>query len=298
MPPWDGLRIRDVGDVGTAQIDLASDHPGFADPVYRSRRAQIAAVAERYVPGDAIPDVDYSDTERELWRVIADNLSVLHERFACAEVVRAGHELCLPHDRVPQLREVTDRLQQLTGFRMEPVPGLVPTRTFYAALANRRFLSTQYLRHASVPLYTPEPDLAHEVIGHGTTLASPALAQLYELAGHASLRAESEAALEFFSRVFWYTVEFGVVHERGALRAWGAGLLSSFGEIRAFREADVRPIDIWAMGTAAYDITHYQPVLFAGASFDHAVEETAAFFTSYDDEAYERLVHDHEGAGR
>ena len=284
-----------MGDVDTAELELASDHPGFADAGYRSRRAQIASVAQRYVPGDPIPDVEYTDTERGLWRVIAGNLSVLHDRFACAEVVRAGRELRLPHDRVPQLREVTERLQQLTGFRMEPVPGLVPTRTFYGALAERRFLSTQYLRHPSVPLYTPEPDLAHEVIGHGTTLASPVLASLYELAGQASRRAETDAALEFFSRVFWYTVEFGVVHERGALRAWGAGLLSSFGELRAFRRAEIRPIDIWAMGTAGYDITHYQPVLFAGASFDHAVDETAAFFSSYDDDVYERLVHDHGG---
>jgi phenylalanine-4-hydroxylase len=287
-----------MGDVRTAEIELTSDHPGFADPVYRRRRGEIAAIAERYVPGEPIPDVEYTPTETALWRVIADNLAELHEQFACAEVVRAGHQLCLPREQVPQLREVTARLQHLTGFRMEPVPGLVPTRTFYGALADRRFLSTQYLRHESVPLYTPEPDLAHEVIGHGTTLASPALAELYELAGHASRRAETEAALEFFSRVFWYTVEFGVVHERGQLCAWGAGLLSSYGEIQAFRDADIRPIDIWEMGTAAYDITHYQPVLFAGSSFDHVVDETAAFFSSYDDDEYDRLVREHQGADR
>ena len=280
----------------TAEIDLASDHPGFADPAYRRRRAAIAATAERYADGDPIPDVAYTEDEADLWRVIADNLSGLHERFACAEVIRAGRDLDLPHDRVPQLREVTARLQTLTGFRMEPVPGLVPTRTFYGALAGRRFLSTQYLRHPSVPLYTPEPDLAHEVIGHGTTLASPALAELYELAGLASQRAETDEALEFFSRVFWYTVEFGVAREHGELRAWGAGLLSSFGEIQAFHRADIRPIDIWTMGTAAYDITHYQPVLFAGDSFEHAMDETAAFFSSYDDDTYDRLVRAHGGA--
>ncbi len=176
---------------------------------------------------------------------------------------------------------------------MEPVPGLVAPRTFYAALADRRFLSTQYLRHASVPLYTPEPDLAHEVIGHGTMLASSSLAALYEQAGLASRRAETDAALEFFSRVFWYTVEFGVVQEHGEPRAWGAGLLSSFGEIQAFRRAEMRPIDIWAMGTADYDITHYQPVLFCGPSLDRVVDETATFFSSYDDDAYHRFAHAH-----
>ena len=287
-----------MGDVGTIGVDLASDHPGFADPDYRRRRGEIAAIAERYVAGSEIPDVEYTATEAELWRVISDHLGELHDRYACAEVARAAHALALPHDRVPQLRELTERLEPISGFRMEPVPGLVPTRTFYGALADRRFLSTQYLRHPSVPLYTPEPDLAHEVIGHGTTLASPTLAALYELAGAASRRAETDAALEFFSRVFWFTVEFGVAREHGELRAWGAGLLSSFGEIQAFRRAEMRPVDIWAMGTAEYDITHYQPVLFAGDSFDQAVDVTAAFFRSYDDEAYHRLVHDHGGARR
>jgi phenylalanine-4-hydroxylase len=274
-------------------VDLAADHPGVADPVYRRRRGEIAAIAERYVAGEPIPDVDYTDVEADLWRTIADHLSDLHRRFACAEVIRAGVDLALPHDRVPQLRQVTARLQSLTGFRMEPVPGLVAPRAFYGALADRRFLSTQYLRHASVPLYTPEPDLAHEVIGHGTMLASPTLAALYEQAGLASRRAETDAALEFFSRVFWYTVEFGVVYERGELRAWGAGLLSSFGEMQVFDRAEMRPIDLWAMGTADYDITHYQPVLFCGSSLDQVVDETNVFFSSYDDDAYHRLAHAH-----
>ena len=115
------------------------------------------------------------------------------------------------------------------------MPGLVPTRTFYGSLAERRFLSTQYVRHPSVPLYTPEPDIVHEVIGHANMLASPVFADLYELAGQASRRAESPEALEFFSRVFWFSVEFGVVWEGGELRTYGAGILSSFGELDAFR---------------------------------------------------------------
>jgi phenylalanine-4-hydroxylase len=274
-------------------VELAADHPGFADPEYRRRRGEIAALAAGYVPGQPIPDVEYTEVESELWQVISEHLAEQHRRFACAEVVRAGRALALPRDRVPQLREVTERLGTLTGFRMEPVPGLVPTRTFYGALGHRRFLSTQYLRHPSVPLYTPEPDLAHEVIGHGTTLASPTLAKLYELAGMASSRAETDDALEFFSRVFWFTVEFGVVHERGAPRAWGAGLLSSYGELEVFQQAELRPVDIWEMGTTSYDITHYQPVLFAGSSLEHVVDELADFFSTFDDEAYHRLVADH-----
>ena len=141
-----------------------------------------------------------------------------------------------------------------------------------------------------MPFYTPEPDVIHEVIGHCNSLAHPEFAELYRLAGEASRRCESEAALEFFSRVFWFSLEFGVVWEGEELRTYGAGLLSSYAEIELFRDAEVRPLDIMAMGSMAYDITHYQPVLFAASSFAHAVDALSAFFASYDDDAFVRLA--------
>ena len=90
--------------------------------------------------------------------------------------------------------------------------------------------------------------------------------------------------------MFWFTLEFGVVWERGELRAYGAGLLSSFGELEKFREAEIRPLDIGAMGTLAYDITHYQPVLYAAGSFLELVDVVGEFFESYDDDAFARYV--------
>jgi phenylalanine-4-hydroxylase len=269
---------------------LPTDHPGFADEAYRARRAAIAAVGRAFKPGQAIPDVDYTDEEDEVWAVVSAELAARHQELACAEYLEGAARLTLPTRRVPQLREVSERVEQLSGFRIQPVPGLVPTRDFYGALAERRFLSTQYIRHHSVPLYTPEPDIVHEIIGHANTLASPVFADLYEAAGQASLRARSDEALEFFSRVFWFTLEFGVVWERGELRAYGAGLLSSFGEIQAFRGADIRPWDIAAMGTVTYDITDYQPVLFAAASFDAMVHDLHELFATYDDDACARQM--------
>jgi phenylalanine-4-hydroxylase len=162
------------------------------------------------------------------------------------------------------------------------VPGLVPSRDFYGALAERTFLSTQYIRHHSVPFYTPEPDIVHEIIGHANMLASPTFADLYEAAGRASLRATTDEALDFFSRVFWFTLEFGVVWEDGELRTYGAGLLSSFGEIEKFREAEIRAWDLRAMGHQDYDITHYQPVLYAAPSFDVMVRDLRDFFDAFD----------------
>lgn len=268
--------------------ELPADHPGVSDEAYLARRARIAEVGRRYHPGEPIPEVHYTAEEDHVWATVSAELAELHQRFACAEVRDGSERLALPTDRVPQLHEVDARTRALSGFRIRPVPGLVPTREFYGSLADRTFLSTQYIRHHSVPFYTPEPDIVHEIIGHATMLASPRLADLYESAGHASLRATSDDALEFFSRVFWFTLEFGVVHEEGEVRAYGAGLLSSFGEIQVFREADVRPWDIHAMGTTDYDITHYQPVLFAAPSTDAMLDQLGEFFDSYDDDTYER----------
>jgi phenylalanine-4-hydroxylase len=264
-------------------IELPRDHPGFSDPEYRARRERIAAVGAAYRPGDPIPDVAYTREEDEVWRIVSSELAVKHYARACRAYLTAGGRLSLPDERVPQLRELDERVHGLTGFHLRPVPGLVPTRQFYGALADRTFLSTQYVRHHSVPFYTPEPDLVHEIIGHANMLASDSLAALYAEAGAASLRSSSPEALEFFSRVFWFTLEFGVVEECGDLKAYGAGLLSSYGELDVFRQADIRDWDILAMGTRDYDITHYQPVLFAARSYERLLHDLGGFFRSYDE---------------
>lgn len=271
-------------------FELPADHPGFSDPEYRARRERIAAVGSGYHVGDPIPDVAYTSEEDEVWRVVSSELLLKHYSRACREYLVAAERLELPTERVPQLREVDERVHALTGFHLRPVPGLVPTRDFYGALAERTFLSTQYVRHHSVPFYTPEPDLVHEIIGHANMLASDSLAELYAEAGQASLRATSDAALEFFSRVFWFTLEFGVVFELGTPKAYGAGLLSSFGELDAYRHADIRPWDLRAMGTLDYDITHYQPVLFAASSFERLIDDLGSFFRCYDEEWFESHV--------
>jgi phenylalanine-4-hydroxylase len=274
----------------TAPAELPEDHPGFSDPEYRARRGAIADVGAHYHSGDPIPDVTYTPEEDEVWRLVSHELARKHQRYACRAYLEGAAALTLPTDRMPQLREVDERVHALGRFHIEPVPGLVPTRVFYGALARRTFLSTQYIRHHSAPFYTPEPDIVHEIIGHANMLANPVFADLYEEAGKASVRASSDAALDFFSKVFWFTLEFGVVHEDGELKAYGAGLLSSYGEIEEFRRAEVRPWDIARMGTLEYDITRYQPILFAAESFDRMVDDLTAFFSTYDDEARQRWL--------
>jgi phenylalanine-4-hydroxylase len=271
-------------------VHLAADHPGVADPEYRARRNAIAAAALDWHQGDPLPVIDYTEDEYRVWQVVTRELRAKHARLAPSEVVSAGVQLGLPDDHIPQLSEVNALLAPHTGFRYQPAAGLVPLAEFYGSLADGAFWSTQYIRHASLPLYTPEPDVVHEVIGHATTLASPRLAALYRAAGGAARRCSTPGALEFVSKVFWFSLEFGVLREGGQPKAYGAGLLSSYGEIEEFANADLRPLDIPLMGTVTYDITHYQPVLFCGESLEHVEDVVGGFFENADDALVERLL--------
>ena len=272
------------------RVHLADDHPGAGDPEYRRRRDAIAAAALAWRPGDPIPRVDYTDAEHGIWATVSRELSPKHDRLACRAFREAKARLALPVERVPQLDEVSSALEPLTGFAFHPAAGLVPLDEFLGSLADRVFHSTQYLRHPSAPLYTPEPDIVHEVIGHGNLLADPDIAEVKRLAGVAARRCETPEALQYLADVFWFTIEFGVIWEHGELRCYGAGLLSSFGEIDEFRGAEIRPIDFHAMATLDYDISHYQPILFACDGMGELTDRVGGFFAGFDDDTPARLA--------
>lgn len=280
--------VTDEGD-GHLHVELGRGHPGFADPVYRERRDALATLAAQWQQGEPVPPADYTEAEHEVWRVVCEALETKHRTYACQEFLAGKERLGLPVDRVPQLEEVSDLLAPLTGFRYQPAAGLVPLQEFYGALADRHFWSTQYVRHHSVPLYTPEPDVLHEVVGHGNTLANDRYTALYEAAGRAARRVESEPSLQFISKVFWFTLEFGVVQEPDGLKAYGAGILSSPGEIEEFRGMSLKPLDLVAMGTTDYDITVYQDLLYVAGSFTELEDVVGAFWDTCTDDSIAAL---------
>ena len=271
----DHVDMRPVtGDLDEAIIDrntivqLDPDHPGFRDAEYRRRRNQIAQIALQYHPRDPIPDAPYTQEEHQVWASIWEALQPAHQKHACAEYRECLSRLNFEPNRIPQLREVSEKVHAISGFRLEPVAGLVQPRVFLENLADGVFLCTQYIRHHSTPLYTPEPDVVHEIIGHGVTLASERLAELNRLFGKAVKRMQSAAALEELSRVYWFTIEFGVLRENGEVKAYGTGLLSSAGEMAEMHKAELRPFDLDAASAEKYDPTRFQPVLFCADSFD------------------------------
>lgn len=253
-------------------MPLDQDHPGFRDAEYRARRNQIAELAIRYRQGDPPPHVEYTAADHALWRVIWTGLAPLHQRYACAAYLSSPTTSLLRRDFIPQLAEVNIALSAASGFSMLPVAGLVSAKTFLSYLARDVFLSTQYIRHTNAPFYTPEPDIVHELIGHAASLGHPGYAELNRAFGRAASVADGDAIVEL-ERLYWYTMEFGVVREAGALKAYGAGLLSSYGELETFStQAALQPFDIDAMRRTPYDPTQYQRTLFVATSFS-AVEK-------------------------
>ncbi|KCV71716.1 phenylalanine-4-hydroxylase [Fonticula alba] len=284
--PWFPRKIADLDSFAAKTLsygeELAADHPGFTDPVYRARREEITRIARTYRHGQPIPRIEYTDSERATWRAVYNNLTQLYPTHACRE-----HRYIFPlleqncgygPDNIPQLEDISRFLRDCTGFTLRPVTGLLSARDFLNGLAFRVFHSTQYVRHHSVPLYTPEPDLCHELLGHVPLFADPDFADMSQEFGLASLGASDEM-IELLATVYWFTVEFGLCKQNGEIRAYGAGLLSSFGELEHSVKAfdSHRPFDPAVAARTKYPITEYQPIYFVTDSFADAKERIRRF---------------------
>jgi len=277
--PWFPRHISELdrfaNQILTYGSELDSDHPGFVDPVYRARRKEFADIAFKYRHHEMLPLVIYTEDEIKTWGIIFNNLKDLFKTNACKEfndVFPLLEKHCgYTENNIPQLREVSTFLQRTTGFRLRPVAGLLSSRDFLAGLAFRVFHSTQYIRHSSKPLYTPEPDVCHELIGHVPLFADPKFADFSQEIGLASLGA-SDDDIKKLATIYWFTVEFGVCREDGDIKAYGAGILSSFGELE-YCLSDVPvmlPFDPKITAETEYPITKYQPTYFVTESFDDA----------------------------
>ncbi|XP_063717795.1 tyrosine 3-monooxygenase-like [Symsagittifera roscoffensis] len=253
---------------------LDKDHPGFNDVVYRSRRAEIAKLAEQYQHGSEVPRVVYTELETATWKEAFVNLSILHETHACENYLKYFKKLktdkIISSERIPQLQDLSDYLYKASGFKLCPVSGLVSARDFLACLAFKVFPCTQYIRHHDAPMHSPEPDLIHEVLGHVVMFMDPRLADFSQKIGLASLGASDEFVVKL-ATLYWFTVEFGLVMEDGKVKAYGAGLLSSYGELEhaLSSEPEHKPFETEAVSVQPYDDYNYQAVYFIAHSFDH-----------------------------
>jgi phenylalanine-4-hydroxylase len=262
-------------------VELDADHPGFSDPDYRARRDEIALMAPPLNSGEPPRLVAYTDTECATWSTVFDKLTALYPTHACREFNAVIDDIGYRAEQVPQLADVSRFLNDRTGFSLQPVAGLVSAREFLGALSRRVFCATQYIRHHSEPLYTPEPDIVHELMGHAPMLAIGEFADLSQKIGEGSLGAD-DAQIEQLATLYWFTIEYGVLFEDGQLRAYGAGLLSSFGELEhaLSGNVEVRPMDPWVAKDTEYPITTYQPLLWSVSSIREAFDKIDEFVES------------------
>ncbi|MFF9768453.1 phenylalanine 4-monooxygenase [Streptomyces sp. NPDC014636] len=270
------------------RLGSAAEHPGLSDPDYLSRRRAIAALARGRRVGDPYPPVDYVASEERTWRTVHRALWRAQGEYACRAALDARDHASVPADHIPQHAEVGARLRRLTGFAFTLAGGVVENKRFLGSMADGYFHAVQFVRHPAVPLFTPEPDVIHDVFGHGIHLSSPAFADIYRLIGRAAMRVRREDVLQMISDVYWFTLEYGVLDENGTPKAYGAALLSSFGEISRLPAARIRPLDVDAMLATPYDIRGYQPVLFSARSLDEVADTLAGFLEGLDDDSEPR----------
>ncbi len=258
-------------------VELGQDHPGFRDDVYRARRNEIAHAADTFVRGSALPKITYTETETRVWGTALEHLRPLHARYACAEYLAAWEPVGFVPSAIPSFDEVCAVLAKGSNVRLEPVAGLVTPRQFMERLADDVFLATQYIRHESMPLYTPEPDVIHEFVGHVPLLYDARFAAVNRLFGEATKRTEREEDLLELIRLYWYTLEFGAVGKAGNLHVYGAGLLSSFGELERFeKSATLKPFDIDVIAKTPFDTTTYQDTIFVAPNLEMVFEQLTA----------------------
>jgi phenylalanine-4-hydroxylase len=287
--PWFPRKLNDLDTfadkVFTYGSELDADHPGFKDEEYRRRRQEIAAIARQYRTGSQIPRIEYNDAEKATWRTVFRKLKELFPTHACKQhtyVFPLLEQNCgYTENNIPQLQDVSDFLQDCTGWTLRPVMGLLTPRDFLNAFAFRIFHSTQYIRHHSQPLYTPEPDVCHELLGHVPLFADPDFADFSHEIGLASLGA-SEDEIERLSTLYWFTAEFGLCKEGDGVKAYGAGLLSSFGELEyCLTDKPLKKsFDPFLASTTKYPITEYQPLYFVTESFEDAKKKVREFAES------------------
>jgi phenylalanine-4-hydroxylase len=216
----------------------------------------------------------YTTEQHAIWAELVSRRMPQLQQHAAAEYLDGFESLCLPYDRLPNLAAVSAKLQKRTGWNTTPVSGFMPAPAFFEMLAARRFPTTTWLRNRESLEYTPEPDIFHDVFGHVPMHAHPVFADFLAHYGQVCSRIFDEAILECIGRVFWYTVEFGLIRQGGRVKVYGSGLISSNGECSNVIEGgcEVRPFVLDEVLRTPVKVDEMHRLLFAIESFDQIYE--------------------------
>lgn len=251
-------------------LELEPGHPGLGDQAYIARRQDLFALCrEHRLRRLGPPLITYTDEEQRIWREVSPQLDALHRQHASAIYLQAKQDLGISADEIPQLRHLSARLERMSGMHLVPAEGPIPYRTFYSYIAERGFPVTQFIRHGSRPEFTPEPDMIHDCLGHVPPLVNHDYAELLTLIGKAAVSVPTGDQVLALKRLSWFSIEFGLIAEEGQTRIFGAGILSSTGEIPFSLSAQVerRPFVTDEVIATDYDASRMQELLFVIPSF-------------------------------
>ena len=217
----------------------------------------------------------YTPEQHGVWQALVQRRMTQLREHACAEYLDGLQLIGLREDRLPRLAEVSRLLAPRTGWASTAVSGFLPADAFFEMLAARRFPTTTWLRSRESMDYTPEPDIFHDVFGHVPMHAHPVFADFLQHYGATCARViEDKDALERLGRLFWFTVEFGLIRQRGEIKVYGSGLISSHGECSRVLNGgcEVRDFELEAVMNQEMQTSEMQPVLFAVESFEQIYE--------------------------
>jgi len=257
-------------------------YPGSNDNNYKNRRIEIAKISSNCKHNDIIPTIAYTKCENNTWKICLTKLLSLSDMYACDEY-RYGLSILFSNNiyninEIPQLFVLNNFIKRETGWEIRPATGLISTRDFISAFAHKVFFSTQYIRHHLQPFYTPEPDIIHELIGHVPLLLNNKFSNFLQKLGNLSLGV-SDDLIDKIGKLYWHTVEFGLCTSEFGTKIYGAGILSSVGEIEYCMDSKninlIKQFDPYVFSLVNYPITTFQNIYSCVNNFDeleHLIE--------------------------
>jgi len=217
---------------------------------------------------------EYSPEQHAVWAALVRRRRPQVDRYACREYLQGYEIIGLQDDRLPNLRAISDRIGPRTGWSATPVSGFLPGEAFFEMLAARKFPTTTWLRGQDSLEYIPEPDIFHDVFGHVPMHAHPVFADFLQHYGSICAKAKDAEILERLGRLFWYTVEFGLIRQHGKIRVYGSGVISSHMECTNVIDegCDIRDFNLDEVLATEVKVDEIQKRLFAIESFDQIYE--------------------------
>lgn len=254
---------------------VQTNYPGAHDQAYRSRVASLIDQSEKAWP--YIPRYEYSDEENQTWSLVSELLLILQDRYSATSYLEGRDKLNLSVEVIPQLDDVSAKMEEHTGFMLAPVGGLLEKSEFLTMLEHKVMRSTPYVRHPDYPFFTPEPDILHELRGHASMFMHEPFVELsvgIGQAARAAVDAQNTELLDLIGLFYWYTVEYGLILENGKIKIFGAGNNGGIQDLLRSIDPTIekKPLSIEAIRKLSIDYDAPQEVFFVAESFEQITE--------------------------